>query len=341
MSVNQRARHERPFALFIALYPIGLLVFTLFTLLREPRVGIGALAQVFAPYFFAPLLLFLPITLLRGTVILRSALLAALIAYMAVYPPAFNLRPPATLATTPELRVLSWNVYVGRVPLEELLLAFEAYNPDVVALQETNWRMLAADPTLSERFPYQLITPAVAAPGLAILSRYPILAAGVPQLGGDVFDMPRLMWATLDVNGTPITAINAHPQPPRLTGTTCRLMHCYNRGPRDAQISRMRTFIAERMATGEALLVLGDMNVTEREAAYRELAAGLQDAHRITGVGMGNSWRPSLVQWPIGAIRIDYMLSHGPLAPVTLATDCAWRGSDHCLLFGRYALGVG
>jgi endonuclease/exonuclease/phosphatase (EEP) superfamily protein YafD len=315
-----------------------LLAFTLFTLLREPRVGLGALAQVFAPYFFAPLLLLVPLALLRGTFILRSALFAALIAYLAVYPPALNLRPTAPITATPELRVLSWNVYVGRVAIEELVAAFEAYQPDIIALQEADWRMLADEAALDERFPYQLITPDVAAPGLAILSRYPILEAGVPQLGGDAFDMPRLMWATLDVNGTAVTVINAHPQPPRLSGASCRFMDCYNRGPRDAQISRMRAFIAERMATGAPLLVLGDMNVTEREAAYRELAAGLVDAHRSTGVGMGNSWRPSFIEWPLGMIRIDYMFSHGPLAPVALTTDCMWRGSDHCLLFGTYAL---
>jgi vancomycin resistance protein VanJ len=326
--------------ILLALYPIGLLAFTLLTLLREPRVGIGALAQVFAPYFFAPLLLLAPLTLLRGAVILRSALAAALIAYLAVYPPALNLSAPPPPADMPVLRVISWNIYVNHVTADELLRTFDTYDPDLVALQETDWRTLAAQSSLLERFPYHLITPDVAAPGLAILSRYPIIAAGVPQLG-DAFDMPRLMWATLDVNGTPVTAVNAHPQPPRLGGATCPFMRCYNQGPRDEQISRMRSFIAERMATGEPLLVLGDMNVTEREAAYRELAAGLQDAHRVTGVGLGNSWRPSLVRWPFGAIRIDYLFSHGPIAPVALTTDCTMRGSDHCLLFGTYTLGAG
>lgn len=338
--MNRRTLSERPFALLLAVYPIGLLAFTLFTLITEPRVGLGALAQVFAPYFFAPLVLLFPFALLRGTFVLRSALLAALIAYLSVYPPALNLKP-AQPAATPDLRVLTWNIYVNRVPLDTLIGTLDSYNPDLVALQEVDWRQVHTETALTERFPYHLITPDVAAPGLAILSRYPILAFGVPELGDDVFDMPRLMWATLDVNGTAITVINAHPQPPRLSGATCRLMHCYNQGPRDGQISRMRAFIEERMAGGEPLLVLGDMNVTEREAAYRELAAGLVDAHRATGVGLGNTWRPSFVRRPLAAIRIDYMFSHGPIAPVALTSDCAWRGSDHCLLFGTYALGAG
>jgi endonuclease/exonuclease/phosphatase (EEP) superfamily protein YafD len=339
--VNQRSRHERPVTLFLALYPIGLLGFTLFALIREPRSGIEALAQVFAPYFFLPLLALAPFALLRGTVILRSALTSALIAYLAVYPPALNVRPPAAAATLPELRAVTWNIYVNQVPTEELLAVFDAHDPDIVALQETRWRLLADEPALAERFPYSLIRPDEAPPGMALLSRYPILAAGVPDLGTDVFDMPRLMWATIDVNGTPVTVINAHPLAPKLNGATCRFMRCYNQGPRDAQISRMRAFIADRMNDAEPLLVLGDLNVTEREAAYRELAAGLQDAHRTVGMGLGHSWRPGAVRLPVAAIRIDYMFSHGPIAPLALTTDCTWRGSDHCLLVGRFALGAG
>lgn len=341
MSVKYTPGRDRRISLLLALYPLSLLFFTLFTLLYQPRVGIAGLALVFAPYLFAPLVLLFPIALLRGTLILRSALLAALIAYLSAYPLALNVRPAPATPLPNELRVLTWNVYVSSVSNAELHAAIAQYAPDIVALQEVDWRTLANDAALLERYPYHLISPDLTPPGMALLSTYPIRVSGVPRFLEPAFDMPRLMWAELDVHGTHLLVINAHPQPPRLTGGSCGQLRCYNRGPRDAQISAMREFVAAHLQPDRPLLLLGDLNVTEREPAFAELSAGLIDAHQQTGIGMGNSWRPAFVRWPVAAIRIDYSLSHGPITPVALTTDCTWRGSDHCLLFVRYTLGVG
>jgi len=336
------ARRGRPPAargdLALALYPLALLALTLALLVARPRSGPLALALVFAPYLFLPLLLLLPAALRRGRSLLRLALLAAAVVFLIVSPPALNLPGRAAPAPAPPLRALTWNMFVGRAEAGALSAVVAARDPDVVALQEVEWEALAADEALMARYPYRLLRPDETAPGLALLSRHPILAADVPALGGAEWDMPRLMWARLDVGGQPVLVVNAHPIPPRTFGDGCPLLRCYNRGPRDAQIAAFGALIRELLAGGEPLLLLGDMNVTEREEAYLDLSAGLTDAHRAVGLGFGLTWRPGFTRLPAGLLRIDYMFSGNGLAPLALATDCTWRGSDHCLLVGDFAL---
>lgn len=332
-----RARPNRA-DLALALYPLILLALTLALLLARPRVGPLALALVFAPYLFLPLLPLALAALRRGRPLLRIALLAAGVVFLILSPPALNLAAQPSAGAQPAVRALSWNMYVGGASAEQLRAVVEARAPDIVALQEVEWEAIAADQELMARYPYRLLTPAESAPGMALLSRYPITEAQVPELSGAAWDMPRLVWARLDAGGRPLLVVNAHPIPPRTFEGSCPLLRCYNRGPRDAQIAAFAALTRELRATGEPLLLLGDMNVTEREEAYLDLSAGLTDAHRAAGLGFGLTWRPGFTRLPAGLLRIDYMFSANGLAPLALDTDCTWRGSDHCLLVGDFAL---
>jgi endonuclease/exonuclease/phosphatase (EEP) superfamily protein YafD len=323
----------------LALYPLTLLALTLALTLARPRVGPLALALVFAPYLFLPLLALAPAALRGGRPLLRMALAAAAAVFLIISPPAINLAAEPAASPTPAVRALSWNMYVGGASVSQLRAVVEARAPDIVALQEVDWEAIAADQALMARYPYRLLNPAESAPGMALLSRHPIVAADVPELSGAEWDMPRLVWARVDVAGRPLLVINAHPIPPRTFDGPCPLLRCYNRGPRDAQIAAFGALTRELRESGEPLLLLGDMNVTEREEAYLDLSAGLSDAHRAVGLGFGLSWRPGFTRLPSGMLRIDYMFSANGLTPLALDTDCTWRGSDHCLLVGEFALG--
>jgi vancomycin resistance protein VanJ len=323
----------------LALYPLALVGLTLLALVAPRRDGALALAQVFAHYLFLPALLLLPLALGRGMILLRLALAATAAIFLLVYPPALNLAPRVPPPAAPRLRVLSWNVFVGGATPAAMRAAIAEHDPDVVLLQELIWEELAGDPELAARYPYQLLRPGETAPSLAIFSRHPIVASGVPELPGDGWDMERIVWARLDLGGQTVTLVNAHPIPPRTFERGCPPLSCYNRGPRDDQIAQMRAFAEElRLRTGDPLVLAGDMNVTEREEAYFDLAAGLRDLHRAAGSGFGASWRPDDLGLPAGLIRIDYIFASEGLRPLGLTTDCAARGSDHCLLVGDLAL---
>ncbi len=322
----------------LALYPLALVGLTLLALALPQRAGAFALAQVFAHFLFLPALLLLPLALLRGMFLLRLALAASAAAFLLVYPPALGLASPAA-PPEPRLRVMTWNVFVGGVSPEALRAAVALHDPDVVLLQELIWDEIDGDPELAARYPHQLLRPEQTAPSLAILSRYPIVASGVPALPGDEWDMERIMWARLDLGGRTVTLVNAHPIPPRTFEAGCSPLRCYNTGARDAQIAEMRAFVEELGRAGDPLILAGDMNVTEREEAYFDLARGLRDAHLVAGAGFGASWRPEELGLPMGLLRIDYIFAGWGAEPLGLRTDCTPRGSDHCLLVGELALG--
>lgn len=330
------ASHLRDAAL--ALYPLCLVLLTLLALAAPQRTGALAMAQVFMPVLFAPVLLLAPLALLPGTFLLRLALSTATAVFLLVYPPALNLDPPRP-PVAPTLTVMSWNVFAGGVSLSDLRAAIDAHDPDVILLQELHWEMLAADSALLARYPYHLLRPEETVYGLAILSRRPIHESAAPPLQDSQLKIRRVVWARIEVEGRLITVVNAHPLAPRTFADDCAPLRCYNTGPRDAQISALRALLEElHRATGDPLLLGGDMNVTEREPAYFELAAGLRDAQRSVGRGFDASWRPRLLDLPVGLLRIDYLLSDAQLRPLSLTTDCTLRGSDHCLLVGRFAL---
>jgi vancomycin resistance protein VanJ len=334
---STRRRPTAPLVLdlLLALYPLGLVLLTLAALLAPQRAGAAALSQVLAHFLFFPALLLLPFAFRRGMFLLRLGLLAAAAAFLLVYPPA--LRLPAEPAGG-ELTLLQWNVYVGGVPSEQLREAVATYEPEVVVLQEALWDDLAGDDQLMAAFPYRLLRPEESAPSLVILSRLPIVASGVPELPEPVWDMPRVVWARLDMGGRTLTVVNAHPMPPRVLADECAPLSCYNTGPRDAQVADLRRVVDElRATTGDPLILAGDMNTSEREPAYFDLAAGLQDLHRAVGSGFGASWRPAPEVLPTGLIRIDYIFAGPEVRPLGLTTDCSWRSSDHCLLVGRFA----
>jgi vancomycin resistance protein VanJ len=84
------------------------------------------------------------------------------------------------------------------------------------------------------------------------------------------------------------------------------------------------------------VLLVGDMNVTEREPAYADLQTPLLDAHTQVGRGWGHTWR--LGGLPL--LRIDYLLASPDIVPAWIKADCSAPESDHCSLVGQFALPV-
>ncbi|WP_165360669.1 endonuclease/exonuclease/phosphatase family protein [Candidatus Chloroploca sp. Khr17] len=337
--MQRQRQRQRVLDGLLALYPMGLIGLTLVALVAPQRTGLMALTQVFAHFLFLPLLLLLPLALLMRLSFLRLALGAALAVFLIVYPPAFAVGPPAPPATGAQVRIMTWNLFYGRVSAAQLQVQLEAYQPDILLVQEMLGEGFVVSEWLTTQYPYHFIGSYTTAPGMAIFSRYPILEASVPQFAEAHWDMPRIIWARLDIEGHRLSVINAHPIPPRTFGTNCAVLRCYNQGPRDAQIVDLRRFVDEIRAQSDDPLILGgDMNVTEREEAYFDLAHGLVDVHRAVGRGFGASWRPGMLQVPFGLLRIDYFFTAPGVRPRTLITDCQWYGSDHCLLVGDFGV---
>ncbi|HYE76937.1 MAG TPA: endonuclease/exonuclease/phosphatase family protein, partial [bacterium] len=168
---------------------------------------------------------------------------------------------------------------------------------DIIALQEVSDDAVEVlHDHLRDRYPYRVLYPKGVA-GTGLLSRYPLLEAEVTELTPGTYNTR----AVVDVGGVPITVISAHPPAP-ITSFNRRYTR---RGRREIQ----RLLGLVRDAPGPVLL-MGDFNHADQSRDYRLMpAAGLQDAFREAGWGLGPTW-PCRIRYlgrSLPLVRIDYI----------------------------------
>ena len=148
--------------------------------------------------------------------------------------------------------------------------------------------------------------------------------------------------------GQTIVLVVAHPESPYSSSdnSSCYFPSCYDTSLCDTLLAQMREIVDTALARNEAVLVVGDLNLTTREPQYSEVSRGLQDLHHRVGWGYGHTfglYRQQSSQeingrFLIPLLRIDYMLNSPNVTPYRTSADCTLRGSEHCILFGEFAL---
>jgi endonuclease/exonuclease/phosphatase family metal-dependent hydrolase len=229
---------------------------------------------------------------------------------------ALLLAPAAFWASTPSpvaarrpgapVRVMSYNLHFGYdvegwSDLEAVARTIEAGGADVVGLQEVSrgWYLNGSTDMLAWlqrrlRMPYARFAGASDAIwGNAVLSRHPIVGAGVVRLPREGVPLARnYLWADLDLGGGRLRLVVTH------------LHHV--EGPEGARVRLAQLPpLLEEVAGRQATVLLGDLNA---EPGSREVAllrgAGLVDAFEAAGGGAADeptypSDRPQR--------RIDYL----------------------------------
>ena len=307
--------------------------------------GPPALLQVLAPYLALPALLVFPLAFVarRRWLWLLLALCGAVALVRS--PPSIGALLPRPAAEA-QLTVFHWNVAIDgeerqRSRLGPILAARPA---DIVVLPEAYWGWMRDDPTISSLYPYQMVHTEQASSGLVLLSAYPFLEADVARNPPGVRGWPRLLWARLDLgNGQRLVVVAAHPESPYSSNSDCALLVCYDTAERDSLTPRIREVVDPALAADEAVLLVGDLNITDREPGYAQLSRGLRDLHRSAGLGWGHSWgiysEPRSCDAPVTQgilplLRIDYIFASPDLVPVRSGVDCDVPSSDHCALRG-------
>ena len=317
-------------------YPVALLLLVGMHAMLPQREGVLALTQIFAPYLFLPLLALLPFAFLAGAVPLRVALLLCLVVFGLRFMPRLVSPVVEPKPGAMQITALSWNVEVGgdSVAIREMLLTKQ---PDIAAFQEIDWLPLQRDPELLGLYPHFFVQPPYdATSGMVLLSKFPMLEARVPELDPSLWERPRMLQAKLEVGGQTLNVFSAHPSPP---GGGCRSLLCYDSTLRDARLSAIRAYIEPAMLSGEAVLLVGDFNTTDREPGYWDVSRGLQDSFKRAGTGLGNTWAPhSFRDRGLALLRIDYMFAGPKLRPLQVEVDCQSKSSDHCALMGTFEL---
>jgi vancomycin resistance protein VanJ len=299
------------------------------------RTGPRAFTQIFEPY----LLLALVVALLGFAAVARTrpvwiVMLVVLLAAAGRYGPSLVSFPAALPTGAQSIQVMTWNIEAGAVSADTMAATIDRLRPDIVGLVELvpdRSQSIDQDERIRVLYPYRVMLPRSGAPGIGLLSRFPVVEKQFTQ------DPPLLrVVLALSDSEPPATVFVAHPY--LNLSNVGAFIPSIETEVRDRRISAIRAAIDVDLRAGNDVLVLGDFNVTEREPAYAELTRGLHDAQREAGFGLGLTWRPSrLDQLPFGLLRIDYLLASSAFVALEAGPDCTPHGSDHCLVSATFA----
>jgi vancomycin resistance protein VanJ len=322
------------------IYCVGVIILALFWLAGVQGIWWLDLANIFALYLFAPLLLLAPITYLVSARQLRGAAGLALVAFFGLFGP--RLIPPAAQITEgARLSVATFNLHyaLDEAQLVDRIAAIRAQHADVVALQELSIPAAAAiQGDLKRDYPYQALDPSESFTGMGVISRYPLEV--LPPTKG----LPAQR-ALLRMGSQEVTLINVSLRSPEIKQRRLPILGWvkgiggYRTGKRSHDIERLLQVIDRVRGP---LVVAGDFNLSDREPDYAQFAARLHDAYRETNWGFGYTFPSSVrlgvapISFPL--IRIDYVWSGGGVVPAATRVACG-NGSDHCLVVADVQVG--
>jgi len=217
--------------------------------------------------------------------------------------------------------VVSYNVELSEFGDLSTVEAIGAADADIVCLQEVSrgWEMVIEE-RYADRFPHMLIHAESGAGGLAVLSRWPLIDAGLWPGPGD----GHAAWhVVVEAPGGPVQLLNVHLRPV-FSGGGDPVASYFGV---DQDHEKRITELADSCATGLPTIVLGDFNEGTDGAAVEHLEAlGFRNALPLFHPGQETWHFPSLGGQL--AETIDHILFDGSFDPLD-----AWvvtRGdSDH------------
>lgn len=328
---------SRLLGLATAAYAAALILFVAWQLWLPREIAPLALAAAFMPFLFAPLLLTLPLAWAaraRKSLALHGVALGLFLALYGprLVPPPLKVRPAQ--ADERVVTLLTHNLHYLYHRPEELSAAILAHDADLIALQEVapsaERHLIAA---LSPRYPYYASD--AWRSDVALYSRYPIVAVEWRELA---HKPGSALVATVSVEDALWQVIAVHPYSPRqvrLLGMPLPLGVSY----RDLAAD-LTALLDEQLALGRPVVLLGDMNASERSLAYRAARARLDDAFARAGWGLGFTFPQHMAvrgrEAPGPLVRIDYVMHSSELRAISARVLCG-DVSDHCAVLAELA----
>lgn len=320
----------------ISLVWVALVLAVLFVHIFFPqRSGPLALSEVLEPYIALTGLLAAFVAFWAESRFARVLVVVFAVVLVARCAPAWISNPGPGVG--PTLQVMAWNMEAGPEAGQRALDGALRSRAAVIGLEELRGdaaSALEADGDLAARLPYRILEPDASVLGMGLLSRYPIVEHEYRA------DPPMIRALIAPDFMQPIAVFVVHPLPGNFD-TIAGIPFSLDTEKRDADIALIRSLVGQDLGAGRAVIVLGDINTTEREPAYADLSAGLHDAQLDAGLGPGLTWRPpSLSHLPFGLLRIDYVFASTPLVVTSSFVDCGLP-SDHCRLEATIFFGAG
>ena len=269
-----------------------------------------SLLNELTPWYFLPVPLWLGTAAIARTKVAFLATLLPLALFLALYGDLFVPRPAhlaAWFGKPPEpearLRVMTFNILATARPTADLARVVVDVNPDVILTQETMPALATSlDASIGTVYPYTRLRTDGLWEAQGIWSRLPILSEERwegSQRGAN--------WqhAVVDVHGRRVHLVNLHLTTPRVT---VRRTESFLVPVVVGEVSVARrqevAWLGPRLralaATGEPVIVAGDLNLTDQTPEFQRLLdAGYADAYRQAGWGFGMTY-PGLPRVRLG-----------------------------------------
>jgi endonuclease/exonuclease/phosphatase (EEP) superfamily protein YafD len=263
--------------------------------------------------------------ILLGTAEPRAAAVAFLVAAVnavVAAPLLFSARAvktPAVPGQSTAIRLASINVYYRNRQFQCVLDFIARERPDAVVLVEISHEWEAALGGVDKDYAHRYTARGVKGKGITLLSRWPVLAAGMlPEYP----DGQSALAATVQIHGARVQLLGVHATWP--IG-----------GRRSGRRNRQLRFLgAYARAQPGPLVVLGDLNVSPFSPHFQAFVA----AGHLKSAAQGYGWQPT---WPTflppAGIQIDHALTSAGIT-VTRFWRGASVGSDHLPILIEFVL---
>ena len=267
-------------------------------------------------FLFVPSLVLIPLAILSRSKVMIAAAAIPLLLFVLTYGHLF-LPSLSSVEASTSFKVMTFNVLDNNDQYEDVASQIHTHNPDILSLQELEPHMAdSLDTVLGDKFPYQEVEESI-----GFFSRYPVTQYDAFQLSEDGHWGQRI---TLDIEGNQVTFLNVHPRSPRMIYSSIGLPAGFAKDDRDRDHGHLLTLIDQQVGP---LVVMGDLNLTDRQDQYGQLREYLKDAHRDIGCGLGFT-RTNYPEIGVPTWRIDYVLHTGELAALSAEVG-DFAGSDH------------
>jgi endonuclease/exonuclease/phosphatase (EEP) superfamily protein YafD len=297
----------------------------------ESWINVGFMNAV-GIWWFAPLLLLLPLALLvrarQASLICFIMLVPAFLIFGGEFVPRFSL---AESEEGRRIRVLSFNALISNRSYNDVITLIEQHQPDLIALQELSPQMAEEISTrLADEYPHQQLYSWSDPRGIGLWSRYPLSEGPA----GHTDWWPNWMQsASIDVEGQAIYLLNVHLAP---VGTLNQSDFARALLFQHAQVRAIHDLLSP---IEMPVLLVGDFNASPTNETYRLLDEKLDDAWRQVGFGPGFTFPAPETpnSWLGPFLRIDYFWTRGEIRPVKIEI-LPPAGSDHLPLLGEFIL---
>ena len=345
-SAVRSGRLHRVFGGLAALYVLLLVGYLLLRLIVRDQWAWLAFLHTFTVWYFAPLMVLLPLALLLRDRATFLRLLPFAVISLLWYGPYWLPKAASAIEDAATVRVATFNI----LPLERALDVeidwLRGSEADIILMQEvTPSASETLRAALNDLYPHN--DAALQGTTQLTLSRFPIQQAEEVNIGD--WWIRRLV---LDMRGREVALYNVHlAMPTNATPQSLEdyneqgllpLLLSYDETRRNAQIHRLLALV---QAEDLPYIVAGDFNTSDHSIIYGEMAVVMHDAFRAAGTGLGATYpaatgEEGLPDFIPPLIRLDYVWHSAHFGAVEAVTGPE-MGSDHVPLWVQLAFSAG